>query len=71
MNQPDHPLGGQWLTTKEVAKLLGIKEGTVRGWASRGRMPPPDGHVGPSNIWKRETIERWAAQRPRKGKPRS
>jgi hypothetical protein len=66
VNEPDHPLAGHWLTVKDIAAQLNVREATIRGWLSRGRFPEPDGHVGPTNVWKRETVEQWARNRPRK-----
>jgi predicted DNA-binding transcriptional regulator AlpA len=62
-----HPLAGQWFTVADIATLLGVREATIRGWVSRGRFPRPDSHVGAVNVWRRETVEQWQAQRPRKG----
>jgi predicted DNA-binding transcriptional regulator AlpA len=69
MSEPDHPLGDDWLTIGDIAARLDVREATIRGWLSRGRFPEPDGRVGPSNVWRREAVEAWAARRPRKGKP--
>ena len=62
-----HPLAGQWFTVADIATLLGVREATIRGWVSRGRFPRPDSHVGAVNVWRRESVEQWQAQRPRKG----
>jgi len=52
-----------FLTTNQVAELLGIKPGSVRTARQRGRFPLPDmvqlGHP----LWSRGTIERWAKSR--------
>jgi excisionase family DNA binding protein len=66
---PESPLSGDWLTTRQAANLLGITEGTLRGYISRGRFPDADSYVGNTRLWKRVTVEHWATQRPRKGKP--
>jgi predicted DNA-binding transcriptional regulator AlpA len=66
---PAAPLG-DWWTTREVAKFLGIEESTVRAYAARHKMPEPDAYVGATKLWRQETIKEWAANRPRKGKPR-
>jgi predicted DNA-binding transcriptional regulator AlpA len=68
VSDPDHPLGTGWLTVRDIAALLNVREVTIRAWLSRGRFPEPDGHVGANNVWRRSTIEEWAAQRPRKGR---
>lgn len=39
--------GKRWLSLSDVAKLLGVHEGTVRRWADAGRLPffrTPGGH---------------------------
>jgi len=41
------PKDTEWLTLSDVAKLLGVHEGTVRRWADAGRLPffrTPGGH---------------------------
>ncbi|HJV12897.1 MAG TPA: helix-turn-helix domain-containing protein [Propionibacteriaceae bacterium] len=63
------PLGPGWLTLRQVAKLLDVRESTVRSWVARNRMPQPDGHVSRTPVWREGTIREWDAQRPRK-KPR-
>jgi excisionase family DNA binding protein len=70
MSGPGTPLGDYW-TTREVAKFLGIGESTVRAYVTRHKMPEPDAYVGATKLWRQQTIKEWAARRPRKGKPRS
>jgi predicted DNA-binding transcriptional regulator AlpA len=70
MSGPATPLGEYW-TTREVAKFLGIAESTVRACAARHKMPDPDAYVGATKLWRQKTIKEWAASRPRKGRPRS
>lgn len=55
------------LTTADVAALLGVTPATVRSYAARGDMPPPDGHLGRTPWWKPRTIEQWRKQRPGQG----
>lgn len=55
-----------YLTVEQVAERLGVKSATVRQYHWRGDMPPADGRVGNSPIWKTETIERW--RRPGRGR---
>ena len=59
------PLGPGWLRVEDVAKLLGIRPGTVRTYAARDQMPAPS-YVGRTPVWRREVIEEWARNRPRK-----
>lgn len=68
-----------WLTTADVARLLGIKEETLRSYRTfsqpGGRysdrpFPEADGRVGNSLLWKAgraDEIRKWAATRPGKG----
>lgn len=54
-----------YLTTKQVAALLGVQPKTVRQyqWRERDNFPEPDERVGPLPLWKEETIEKWREQR--------
>jgi predicted DNA-binding transcriptional regulator AlpA len=54
-----------YLTTKQVAELLGVQPKTVRQylWRERDNFPEPDERVGPLPLWKKETIEKWRKQR--------
>jgi hypothetical protein len=54
----------QW-TTADVAEHLGVAVGTVRSYAARGQMPPPDGVLGRTPWWWAATIRGW--QRPGRG----
>lgn len=54
------------LTMPDIAQMLGVKQVTIRVYLHRGQMPPPDGRLGRTPWWERETIETWA--RERKGK---
>jgi predicted DNA-binding transcriptional regulator AlpA len=66
--EPDE-LPRDWWTVADVARYLGVKDSTVRTYVSRGDMPPPDRRMGQRvNLWKPQTIIRWNAKRPRKGK---
>ena len=49
----------------------GVKPSTVTAYVARGQFIPPAATVGATKLWKRSDVEAWAAQRPRKGKPRS
>ena len=53
------------LTTRDVARLLGVGESTVRAYLARGQMPPADGHLEGPPFWRPETIERWRKMRRR------
>lgn len=56
----------QWTTT-DVANHLGITPATVRAYAARHQMPPPDGRLGRTPWWWSTTITTW--QRPGRGTP--
>jgi hypothetical protein len=45
----------------EVAGHLGVNAATVRSWAKRGILPPPDAQLQIGALWRRATIDRWAA----------
>lgn len=53
--------GDPW-TIAEVAEHLGVATSTVRAYAARGQMPPPDGRLGRTPWWRADTIRAW---RPR------
>lgn len=59
------------LTTAEVAELAGISPASVHRYRLRGAVPEPDGYVGRTPWWKRETIDEWLATRPKPGRPSS
>ena len=53
-----------YLTTKQVAELLGVQPKTVRQYLWRDEeFPAPDERVGPLPLWKKETIEKWQKSR--------
>jgi predicted DNA-binding transcriptional regulator AlpA len=62
------PLDPDWWTIQQVAQFLSIRQSTARAYVARQKMPAPDGYVGSTAVWRRSTIEEWAARRPRKGK---
>jgi hypothetical protein len=55
------------LTTADVAALLGVTAATVRSYVARGYLTP-DGHLGRTPWWTRQTIADWQAKRPGQGK---
>lgn len=59
----------QQLTVREVAKLLGWKEQTVRKYRTESRrdFPEADGMKGVSPWWRPETITTWRDNRPGRG----
>jgi excisionase family DNA binding protein len=58
-----------YMTTRDIAAYLGIKQSTVTAYVARGQFPQADAVVGSTKLWRRATVEQWAAQRPRKGSP--
>lgn len=62
-----------YLTTQEIADLLGVQPVTVRAYSTRGQMPPandcPCCGLGP--VWSRYVIEEWLNERGQRGSDRS
>jgi excisionase family DNA binding protein len=58
-----------YMTTSDIAAYLGVKLSTVTAYVARGQFPPADAVVGSTKLWRRATVQSWAAQRPRKGSP--
>jgi excisionase family DNA binding protein len=53
----------EWLTTREVAQLLGITVGTLRRWIRQGTFPAP-ARLNPRVLrWRRRVVENWFDQR--------
>lgn len=50
------------LTQPDIARLLDVKEATVRTWRWRGVLPPPDGYLRRIPYWQTSTIEAWARE---------
>lgn len=60
---------GDRLTVREVAEHLGIAPSTFRAYVARDFAPKPDGQYDARTPWwSRETVEAWAAGRPRAGR---
>ncbi|MFC7331400.1 helix-turn-helix transcriptional regulator [Marinactinospora rubrisoli] len=51
------------LTSKDIAGLIGVKLETVHRYRVRGDLPEPDGRMGNSPVWRKETIDAWIASR--------
>lgn len=60
-------VGEQWSVT-DVARHLGVARNTVTGYRARGQMPAEDGVIGSTPWWHPETITRWQANRPGRGR---
>ena len=58
-----------YLSTGDVADLLGIQSATVSGYIKKGMLPEPDVIVGSGRRaargWTKERILAWHASRPR------
>lgn len=57
--------GPELWTIAAVAEHLKVTTSTVRSYAARGQMPPPDGRIGRTPWWNAETIRAW--RRPGRG----
>jgi excisionase family DNA binding protein len=53
----------EWLTTREVAQLLGIGPGTLRRWVRQGTFPRPARWNQRVHRWRRSIVEEWLYQR--------
>lgn len=53
------------LDTEGVARLVALPAATIRQYASRGRMAPPQGYLGGSPWWSVPVIVHWQAVRQR------
>jgi predicted DNA-binding transcriptional regulator AlpA len=53
------PNGVVYLTSKQVAELLGVSPKTISAYKARGQMPAPDREYGRTPLWKHSTIQEW------------
>ncbi|WP_018142462.1 hypothetical protein [Alloscardovia criceti] len=51
----------RYISFSEIAAYLDVKTGTLANY----RLPEPDAYIGKTRGWKKETIEKWNANRPR------
>lgn len=56
----------RYLGFTEFAERIGVKTGTL----ARYRLPEPDALIGRTRGWTAETIDRWNAARPGRGRRR-
>lgn len=49
----------------EFASMIGVTPDTLRTYRHDGRLPPPDGRLGGSDVWLPNTVRTWQANRPR------
>lgn len=63
---PKHYLG-----RSQIAERLGLTDGTIASYYTKGMLPEPDVVIGkpekPTYGWLPETIDTWQASRPGKG----
>jgi predicted DNA-binding transcriptional regulator AlpA len=57
------------LTIDDMARLAGVKRRSIDQYRTRGTIPEPDGYVGRTPWWSRDTAVRWIAERPGRGRP--
>ncbi|WP_199178306.1 helix-turn-helix transcriptional regulator [Mycobacterium hubeiense] len=55
----------KYLSMNEVAELLGVSVNTVKSYALKDLLPPPDAFIGQHRGWLRQTIKDWNYNRPR------
>ena len=51
-----------YLTSKQIAELLGISPKTISAYKARGQMPLPDKEYGRTPLWSYDTIEKWRGE---------
>jgi len=51
--------GVVYLTSKQVAELLGVSPKTISAYKARSQMPQPDREYGRTPLWKHSTIQEW------------
>ena len=56
--------GTVYLTSKQVAELLGVSPKTISAYKARNQMPKPDREYGRTPLWKHSTIEEWRGKLP-------
>lgn len=54
--------GVVYLTSKQVAELLGVSPKTISAYKSRNQMPKPDKEYGRTPLWSYSTIEKWRGE---------
>lgn len=62
----------RYLAFSDVAKRLGLSEGTLRSYSTKKMLPEPDAYTGTGvravRGWLPETIDTWNQSRPGRGK---
>ena len=62
--------GSKLVGSRGAAEMLGVTEAAVRKLVSRGHFPAADVLLDGRRLWCRTTIERYAVDRRRPGRPR-
>lgn len=57
--------GVVYLTSKQVAELLGVSPKTISAYKARNQMPKPDRELGRTPVWKYSTIQEWRKDIPK------
>jgi predicted DNA-binding transcriptional regulator AlpA len=59
---PAQSLKGQklssWVTQRDLARILSVKEDTMYKWRERGKLPPGE-QVGNRTVWSRKVVRAW------------
>lgn len=53
-----------FLTSQQVAELLGVSPKTISAYKARGQMPKPDREYGRTPLWRLSTIQKWRGEIP-------
>jgi hypothetical protein len=59
------------LGPRDLAKIFGVKEGTVFSWLSRGVDLPPYVKIEGTNRWRPETVAKWISVKEKEKKKRN
>jgi hypothetical protein len=51
-----------WVTTRELASVLGVSIDLCSKWRVRNKLPKPDELVGGRACWSRATVKRFCAE---------
>ena len=54
--------GAVYLTSTQVAELLGVSRKTISSYKARNQMPQPDRQYGRTPLWRYSTIEQWRSE---------
>lgn len=61
----------EYMGVKEIAELLGVKQGTISHYIAKEMLPEPDVIIGTgpkaTKGWTKETILTWHKNRPGRG----